>query len=147
MGRFVIVLKESAAKELQRLPKRDRLRSVAPIDALATDPFRSRPGVNIRKLRGTRSMFRLRVGDFRGIYEVQGEGVIFTRSGHRSKVYDPRPPTSRGAHQVIERMPIASKGRAPLGYLHQLGARSYRPLRPNCRSSSSKPNVRIVGRP
>ena len=88
MPRFTIDLKRSAEKEFSRLPKREQARFVDPINALADDPFRPRPGVDIKRLKGTRAVYRLRVGDYRGIYEIEGAHVIFTRFGHRSKVFD-----------------------------------------------------------
>lgn len=87
MPRFAIEVKKSAEKELARIPKRERARFVEPINALADDPFRPRAGVDIKQLKGTRSLYRLRVGDYRGIYEVEGGREIFTRFGHRSKIY------------------------------------------------------------
>ena len=88
MPRFAIEIKKSAEKELARLPKRERARFVQPINALADDPLRPRSGVDIKRLKGTRALYRLRVGDYRGIYEIEGARVIFTRFGHRSKIYD-----------------------------------------------------------
>jgi len=57
---------------------------------LENDPFRSRPGVDIKRLKGTkgrRNLFRLRVGDYRVIYDVDEKVVWVTEIFHRGKGY------------------------------------------------------------
>jgi mRNA interferase RelE/StbE len=83
-----IEFKKSAEKEFQRLPKDVIRRFVDAIDQLATDPRKARTGVDIKRLHGTKSTWRLRVGDYRGIYELVEDRVVFTRFAHRAKVYD-----------------------------------------------------------
>ena len=88
MAGFAIELKHSAQREFQRLPREAILRFAQAIDELAKGPLRARAGVDIKKLHGTRSTWRLRVGDYRGIFESQKDRLVFTRFAHRSKVYD-----------------------------------------------------------
>jgi mRNA-degrading endonuclease RelE of RelBE toxin-antitoxin system len=57
------------------------------LEELRKDPRRPRPGVDIRPLKGLKGMWRLRVGDYRGIYQLEHDSVTFTRFAHRSKVY------------------------------------------------------------
>lgn len=61
----------------------NRLRSK--IDALAREP---RPS-GIQKLEGRESRYRLRVGDYRVIYEIHDEVllVLIVRIGHRREIY------------------------------------------------------------
>ena len=68
---FSIRIKRSAARELERVAKADRARIIEAIDRLAEHPLLG----NALKgeLRGLR---RLRVDDFRVIYEVQDEALI-----------------------------------------------------------------------
>lgn len=87
MAPFQVQLTRSAEKELSKLPREVTLRFAAAIDRLQEKPTRTRPGVDVKRLKGTRSAWRLRVGDYRGIYEVEGGQVVFTRFAHRSKMY------------------------------------------------------------
>ena len=77
---FSIRIKRSAARELKRLVKPDRVRIVAAIDRLAETPHL---GAALKgELRGLR---RLRVGDHRVVYEVRDDEliVLVVRIAHR----------------------------------------------------------------
>ena len=77
---FSIRIKESAAKELRRVAKPDRARIVAAIDRLAETPHL---GTSLKgDLRGLR---RIRVGDYRILYEVRDKElvVLVVRIAHR----------------------------------------------------------------
>ncbi len=87
MAPFRVEFTRSAKKELSKLPRDVAARFAAAIDRLREDPARARPGVDVRKLKGTGSAWRLRVGEYRGIYELEGDRIVFTRFAHRSKVY------------------------------------------------------------
>lgn len=76
---------ESAVKDLQALPSHVQRRFQAAMERIQTNPFRARPGVGVKPLHG--GTWHLRIGEYRGIYEVQGKVVTFTRFGHRSTVY------------------------------------------------------------
>ena len=81
---FSIRIKESAAKELRRVAKPDRARIVAAIDRLAETPHL---GTSLKgDLRGLR---RLRVGDYRVVYEVRDDElvVLVVRVAHRRDAY------------------------------------------------------------
>ena len=81
---FSIRIKRSAARELKRLTKPDRVRIVAAIDRLAEIPHL---GAALKgDLRGLR---RLRVGDHRVVYEVRNDEliVLVVRIAHRREVY------------------------------------------------------------
>ena len=81
---YSIRIKESAAKELRRVAKADRTRIVAAIDRLAETPHL---GAALKgDLRGLR---RLRVGDYRVMYEVRDEElvVLVVRVAHRRDAY------------------------------------------------------------
>lgn len=85
---FSIRIKGSAARELKRIAWADRTRLVEAIDRLSENPFLG----NALKgdLRGLR---RLRIGDYRVLYELQhGELVVLVvRIAHRREVYRQRP--------------------------------------------------------
>jgi mRNA interferase RelE/StbE len=53
---------------------RDRIKLA--LRNLENDPFRNRPKADIKKLEGTKgreSLYRLRIGDYRAVYAVEGE--------------------------------------------------------------------------
>lgn len=81
---FSIRIKRSAVRELRRLAKEDRIRIAEAVDRLAENPFL---GSALKgDLRGLR---RLRVGDYRVIYEVQDDAliVLVIRVAHRREAY------------------------------------------------------------
>lgn len=83
---YAIQVKGSAEKALNKLPEAMRDRVDAEIDALADDP--RPPGA--KALKGPfRGLWRVQVGDYRVIYDVDDSAhvVIIAAVGHRSKVY------------------------------------------------------------
>lgn len=83
-----IFFKPSAEREFRHLPRDVQRRFAQAFELLAEEPTRPRPGLDVRPLRGVKGAWRLRVGDYRGIYEVAPGKVTFTRFGHRSNIYD-----------------------------------------------------------
>ena len=81
-----ILISRSAERELSRLPREIQRRFAEAIDELAKNP-RPRSGLEIKPLRGMKGAWRLRVGAYRGIFEMGGDEVRFTRFGHRNDVY------------------------------------------------------------
>lgn len=87
---FSIRIKKSAARELKRLARPDRIRIVAAIDRLAETPHLG------TALKGDfRGLRRVRVGDHRVVYEVRDDEliVLVVRIAHRRDVYRRTPPT------------------------------------------------------
>ena len=82
---YRVEIKASAVKEIVALPKRDQRRVVSAIAALSDDP---RPD-GVRKLTGSEDAYRVRVGDYRIIYQVLDKVLIVhvIRVGHRRDVY------------------------------------------------------------
>lgn len=83
MASYSLEIKRSAAKELDRVPTRDRGRIVARIHALADDP--RPPGAE--KLSG-QERYRVRQGDNRILYEVEDQilRVMVVKIGHRREM-------------------------------------------------------------
>ena len=81
---YSVRIKDSAAKELARLPRDVRERLVDAIDGLAEEPLAG----NALK-GGMRGLRRLRVGDYRIVYELlDGElAVLVVRVAHRREAY------------------------------------------------------------
>lgn len=82
---YVIEIKRSARKSLLALPRDVQQRIRTAIDGLATEP---RPPGG-RKLTGSESMYRRRVGDYRIVYEIRDDRllVMVIKVGHRREVY------------------------------------------------------------
>jgi mRNA interferase RelE/StbE len=85
MGFYKLVWKPSARKELRKLPREAITRVVELVESLAVNPHP--PGS--LKLSGTEHAYRVRTGDYRVVYEVQGGELIvhIIRVGHRREVY------------------------------------------------------------
>jgi mRNA interferase RelE/StbE len=84
VGSFRICIKPSAVKELESLPKKDRLRIIAKIKTLAENP---RPS-GCEKLSGE-DKYRIRQGSYRLVYSIQDDfrEVLIVKVGHRKDVY------------------------------------------------------------
>lgn len=82
---YQIEFTSSAAKAFGKLTDDVRQRVADVIDALADDP---RPR-GVEKLRGSESTYRVRVGDYRILYEIADRALIVTviKVGHRRDVY------------------------------------------------------------
>lgn len=83
--KYRIEFKRSAAKVLKKIPKRDRKRIRDKIDSLSE----SLPEPNITKMKGDNPFHRIRVGDYRIIYEIQDEIllILVLKIGHRKDIY------------------------------------------------------------
>jgi mRNA interferase RelE/StbE len=81
---YSVLIKPSAAKELEAIPRKDRLRIVTKIRALADDP---RP-IGCEKLSG-REEYRLRQGRYRIVYSISDpdHSVLIVKIAHRREAY------------------------------------------------------------
>ena len=84
MASYRLVIKPSAAREIEALPKQDRRRIVAKIVSLSRDP--RPPGCE--RLSG-HDQYRLRQGNYRILYEIRDLVlvVVVVKVGHRRDVY------------------------------------------------------------
>jgi mRNA interferase RelE/StbE len=82
---YRVLLERSAEKDLSRLSSETRDRIITAIRSLSGNP---RPS-GCRKLAGTKNDWRIRVGDYRVVYEVTDEirVVRVGRIRHRREVY------------------------------------------------------------
>ena len=82
--RFQIILPKSVQKELDRLPDEISRRILTRLAGLETNP---RPA-DVKKLKG-RDAWRVRVGDYRVIYEIHDRilQIIVITVGHRREIY------------------------------------------------------------
>lgn len=76
----------TAAAWASKLPRAARARVLDPIEGLARDP---RPH-GAKKLVGEKTAWRLRVGDYRVIYDVFDDELVVTvvRAAHRRDAYE-----------------------------------------------------------
>jgi mRNA interferase RelE/StbE len=81
---YRVEVERRAQKALGRLPKRDRSRLVAAIDALAEDP---RPAGCLAVRAAPRGTYRIRVGDYRVVYVVldHEKVIIVARVARRTE--------------------------------------------------------------
>ena len=88
MSRYTVEIARRAIKSISGLPPQEQHRVRAAIDLLADEP---RPP-NCVALTGEESVYRVRVGDYRILYEVIDERLVIhvIRVGHRRDVYRPR---------------------------------------------------------
>ena len=84
MASYSVEIKRSAAKELERLPPKDRTRIVTRIRALAGNPRPPR----CERLSG-QERYRVRQGSYRILYEIDDAvvRVIVVRIAHRRDAY------------------------------------------------------------
>ncbi len=84
MGSFELIFKQSVAKDLRQIPKKDVARILKRIEALREEP--RPPGVE--KLSG-QEKYRVRQGVYRILYEIRNEEliVVVVKVGHRRDVY------------------------------------------------------------
>ena len=85
MAIWHIEWKASAAKELRSLDRQWIPKVLAAITSLASNPFPA----GVKKLQGSEHTYRLRVNDYRVIYETQQTRVTveIMRIRHRKDVY------------------------------------------------------------
>lgn len=74
MDWYKLSLKPSAEKDLRKLPKGIVQRVLQALEALPTDPFPHQHS----KLSGTERLYRLRLGDYRIVYEVDETALEIT---------------------------------------------------------------------
>jgi len=90
---FTLIIDPGFDRDLRRIEKTgrkdvvDRIR--AALRLLLEDPITPRSGVDVIRLKGTVGRFRLRVGRYRVLYEVDlvSKTVIVTTAYHRSHGY------------------------------------------------------------
>ena len=82
---YRIEVKRSAAKALKKIPKADRKRIVEKIESLAESP----PNPEITKMKGNNPFHKVRVGDYRIVYEIQEDVllILIAKIGHRKDIY------------------------------------------------------------
>lgn len=85
MTKYKIEISATAERQLKKIRREDTVRIVRSISLLAIEP---RPD-GCRKLSGYDNIYRIRVGNYRVIYEIDGKQIIVVilKIGHRKDVY------------------------------------------------------------
>jgi mRNA interferase RelE/StbE len=84
MERFEVIFRQSVAKDLRQIPKKNIKRILKRIESLRSEP--RPPGVE--KLSG-QDKYRIRHGVYRILYEIRNNEliVVVVKIGHRRDVY------------------------------------------------------------
>ncbi|MCJ8282626.1 MAG: type II toxin-antitoxin system RelE/ParE family toxin [Nostocaceae cyanobacterium] len=82
---YQVIFSKGAARQFKKLPQNIQERIQIKIDDLAIEP---RPN-GVKKLEGEDSLYRIRVGDYRVVYEILDDILLVTvlKVKHRSSVY------------------------------------------------------------
>ncbi|OFW08633.1 MAG: hypothetical protein A3G20_01040 [Acidobacteria bacterium RIFCSPLOWO2_12_FULL_59_11] len=82
---YQVSILPAALRQLAKLPKPVQKRIQEQIDTLTDNP---RPH-GVKALEGQQGLYRLRVGDYRVIYQIEAERltVLVVRIGHRREIY------------------------------------------------------------
>jgi len=83
--RYTIEFRPSALRTFKKLPTVIQRRVSSALDGLTTNPFPS----GVKKLIHEENVYRVRVGDYRILYQVDGQQllILVLRVGHRKEVY------------------------------------------------------------
>ena len=83
--RYRIEVKRSVAKALKKITAPDRKRICERIDALANEL----PNPDTTKMKGDNPFHKVRVGNYRIIYEIQDTMmlILIVKIGHRKDIY------------------------------------------------------------
>lgn len=85
---YEVVFKKSAFKELQSLPAKIQEKILDAVQFLSVNPYTEL--LQIKKMKGADSLFRIRIQDYRIIYLIEKQRIKITiiKVGHRKEVYD-----------------------------------------------------------
>ncbi len=82
---YQIIYLPKFAKDLAKLPLYVQKQIVKAVSDLREDPF----SLHVKKLEGVSSIYRLRVGDYRVVFQIdkQRGSILLTRAAHRKDIY------------------------------------------------------------
>ena len=80
--KYKIQFKPRAVKDFESLPPKMRTRILARIDEMS-DNLKG----DVKHLTDLTSEYRLRVGDYRVLFEIEGKAIIVYRIRHRREAY------------------------------------------------------------
>jgi len=85
MGLYKIAWKNSARRELKKISREVIPKILETVETLAINPFPA----GVRKISGSEHTYRIRVGDYRIVYNVISSILVIEviRVGHRKDIY------------------------------------------------------------
>jgi mRNA interferase RelE/StbE len=85
MAQYRIEVSATAERQLKKIRREDKVRVLRAISLLASEP---RPD-GCKKMSGYDDIYRIRIGNYRVIYEIDGKRIIIVilKIGHRREVY------------------------------------------------------------
>lgn len=87
MSQYAIEFLSSARKEFEKLPGKIRSRAIEALKLLAQNPYSEL--LKIKKLKGPNDLYRIRLGDYRLVYEIRDKRlvIVIVKIGNRRDVY------------------------------------------------------------
>jgi mRNA interferase RelE/StbE len=80
---YKVLLTQRALKDLDALEKQVRIRIINKLKEYASQPIG-----DIRKLESPKiGTYRFRVGEYRVVFDIDGENLVVLRAGHRKTIY------------------------------------------------------------
>lgn len=80
--KYDVQFKPGAVKDIKGMPTRIRARVLARIGEMSDDLKG-----DVKRLTGFTHEYRLRVGDYRVLFEIEGESILVYRVRHRREAY------------------------------------------------------------
>lgn len=82
---YQVIIQPAAQRQIRKLPRQEQVPIAQAILGLADNP---RPD-GVKKLQGSKDLYRIRVGNYRIIYQILDNilTVTVTKVGHRRDVY------------------------------------------------------------
>ena len=82
---YKIEWKHSAVKELKKIEGKNRARILQAVSQLSSVPYPN----GCKKLKGSLQTYRIRIGDYRVVYEVESKNIVIVivRVRHRKEAY------------------------------------------------------------
>ena len=80
--KYDVQLKPGAVKDIKGLPTHVQSRVLAKIETLSRDLKG-----DVKRLTGFTNEYRLRVGDYRILFEIEGKSIVVYRVRHRREAY------------------------------------------------------------
>ncbi len=87
MAIYRVEFVKSAQKEFDRLSVKTRIKAAEALRLLAQNPYSEL--LKVKKLKEAENLFRVRLGDYRIVYEIRNDQliVLVIKIGHRREVY------------------------------------------------------------
>ena len=87
MTSFKVLFAKSAHKEFKSCPNKTQDKIIEALQMVSTNPFSDL--LQIKKLKGAPSLYRIRIGDWRIVYEIRKDAqtIVVIKIGHRKDIY------------------------------------------------------------